>query len=331
VLKNEIHLNVQLGQGDTQLRGSYFSCDYYQVFPESLKQKGFRTIQTGKRKEQLIRNSSFLKAFIMGQTESLLDQEFRDYSNETYRTFMRDNFEKPAKDYYELNFKPFNSPLNKVLRDNFPDCLNVLLNLGANLLGSRTAEQKSIENLNIISLRAISTTSVFRCMGTYPQAIDCFLHCMDHIKQNNLLEECQHLFETNPLFQLYIRQIAEVIALSSKRSSIFLASQCNTLEGRDLFLHILFHIQEAEKMIEVISKTSFDDFFEENMLRKIDLEKEVQFMRLKMILAFIKNKEIDVQYILNNFENIKSSSDNSDDINAFLQLSVGMSSGFSFA
>ena len=325
------HLSCQLGQGDTHLRGSYFSCDYYDLFPESLKLRGFRTVQTGKRKQQLINSSSFVKKFFATQINGLTNNDYRKFCNDDYRSFMRTWFENTGNEYYTREFTVFDSQLNTVLRSEFSTLLDILLNLGANLLGSRSAVPKKVEELNIIQLRAISTSSVFRCLGIYPQVVNTFVHCLDNLDQNGKLEECQSRFRENPLFKLYILQISEFIALSSKRSGLLLATKTKSFSGRDVFLHSIFYLQKAEDYIKFITGKSVDDLLGKTTMRKVELEKEIQFLRLKMMLQLIDKQGVNVESVLKGFEDMKKGKKSDEDILTFLEVVVGMSSGFSFA
>lgn len=320
-----------MGQGDTHLRGSYFSCDYYDLFPESLKLHGFRTVQTGKRKQQLINSSSFVKKYFATQKTGLTNEEYRRFCSDEYREFMFTWFESPGNAFYRREFTLFDSKLNNVLREEFSTLLDILLNLGANLLGSRSAVPKKVEDLNIIKLRAISTSSVFRCLGIYPQVVNTFVHCIDRLVEAGRLDECVRLYKENPLFRLYISQISEFIALSSKRSGLLLATKTKSFTGRDVFLHSIFYLQKAEDYIRYISGKSVENLLGKSSMKKVELEKEIQFLRLKMMLQLIETQGVDVVSVLNGFENMKKGKDPNEEILAFLEVVVGMSSGFSFA
>ena len=329
--QKKIHLSCQLGQGDTHLRGSYFSCDYYDLFPESLKLRGFRTVQTGKRKQQLINSSSFVKKFFATQKSGLTNEEYRIVCNQEYRDFMFKWFESAGNDFYAQEFTTFDSKLNTVLREEFSTLLDILLNLGANLLGSRAAVPKKVKDLNIIQLRAISTSSVFRCLGIYPQVVNTFVFCLDNLVNHNKLDYCRVLYKTNPLFRLYISQISEFVALSSKRSGLLLATKTKSFNGRDVFLHSIFYLQKAEDYIKFISGKSVEDLLGRSSMRKVELEKEIQFLRLKMMLQLIDKQGVDVVSVLKGFEKMKKGKNPNEDVLTFLEVVVGMSSGFSFA
>jgi hypothetical protein len=320
-----------LGQGDTHLRGSYFSCDYYDLFPESLKMRGFRTVQTGKRKQQLINSDNFVKKYFATQKNGLTNEEYRSFCNDEYRDFMFKWFESEGNRFYTDEFTVFDSRLNSVLREEFSTLLDILLNLGANLLGSRSAVPKKVKDLNIIQLRAISTSSVFRCLGIYPQVVNTFVHCLDNLNNHGKLHECQTLFKTNPLFRLYISQISEFIALCSKRSGLLLATKTKSFSGRDVFLHSIFFLQKAEDYIRHITGKSVEELLGRGTMKKVELEKEIQFLRLKMMLQLIEKQGVDVVTVLKGFEDMKKGKNPNEEVLTFLEVVVGMSSGFSFA
>ena len=141
-----------------------------------------------------------------------------------------------------------------------------------------------------IQLRAISTSSVFRCLGIYPQVVNTFVYCLDNMEKNNQLENCRELYKNNPMFRLYISQISEFIALSSKRSGLLLATKTKSFAGRDVFLHSIFYLQKAEDYIRFISGKSVENLLGKRTMRKVELEKEIQFLRLKMMLQLIDKK-----------------------------------------
>lgn len=320
-----------MGQGDTHLRGSYFSCDYYDLFPESLKMRGFRTVQTGKRKQQLINSSNFVKKYFATQKSGLTNEEYRAFCNDEYRQFMFKWFESEGNRFYTEEFTVFSSKLNSVLRGEFSTLLDILLNLGANLLGSRSAVPKKVQDLNIIQLRAISTSSVFRCLGIYPQVVNTFVHCLDNLERHDQLNTCKTLYETNPLFRLYISQISEFVALSSKRSGLLLATKTKSFSGRDVFLHSIFYLQKAEDYIRFITGKGVEELLGKGSMKKVELEKEIQFLRLKMMLQLIDRQGVDVVSVLKGFEDMKKGKNPNEDVLTFLEVVVGMSSGFSFA
>lgn len=320
-----------MGQGDTHLRGSYFSCDYYDLFPESLKMRGFRTVQTGKRKQQLINSSNFVKKYFATQKSGLTNEEYRTFCNDEYRQFMFKWFESEGNRFYTEEFTVFSSKLNSVLRGEFSTLLDILLNLGANLLGSRSAVPKKVQDLNIIQLRAISTSSVFRCLGIYPQVVNTFVHCLDNLERHDQLNTCKTLYETNPLFRLYISQISEFVALSSKRSGLLLATKTKSFSGRDVFLHSIFYLQKAEDYIRFITGKGVEELLGKGSMKKVELEKEIQFLRLKMMLQLIDRQGVDVVSVLKGFEDMKKGKNPNEDVLTFLEVVVGMSSGFSFA
>jgi hypothetical protein len=288
-------------------------------------------VQTGKRKQQLINSSSFVKKFFATQKSALTNEEYRILCNQEYRQFMYTWFESEGNEFYSKEFTKFDSRLNTVLREEFSTLLDILLNLGANLLGSRSAVPKKVKDLNIIQLRAISTSSVFRCLGIYPQVVNTFVHCLDNLAENGKLEYCRTLYKTNPLFRLYLSQISEFIALSSKRSGLLLATKTKSFNGRDVFLHSIFFLQKAEDYVRFISGKSVEDLLGRSSMRKVELEKEIQFLRLKMMLQLIDKQGVDVVSVLKGFENMKKGKDPNEDILTFLEVVVGMSSGFSFA
>lgn len=326
-----MHLSCQLGQGDTHLRGSYFSCDYYDLFPESLKLRGFRTVQTGKRKQQLINSTSFVKKYFATQKNGLTNEEYRQLCSHQYRDFMYTWFESVGNEFYTNEFTVFDSKLNTVLREEFSTLLDILLNLGANLLGSRAAVPKKVQDLNIIQLRAISTSSVFRCLGIYPQVVNTFVYCLDNLSNFGKIDHCKKLYKTNPLFQLYISQISEFIVLSSKRSALLLATKTKSFSGRDVFLHSIFYLQKAEDYIRYITGMNVEEVIGKSSMKKVELEKEIQFLRLKMMLQLIDKQGVDVVSVLKGFESMKHGRNPNEDILTFLEVVVGMSSGFSFA
>ena len=296
-----------------------------------MKLRGFRTVQTGKRKQQLINSTSFVKKFFATQKNGLTNEEYRELCNDEYRAFMFKWFENAGNEFYSNEFTTFDSKLNTVLREEFSTLLDILLNLGANLLGSRSAVPKKVKDLNIIQLRAISTSSVFRCLGIYPQVVNTFVHCLDNLSKNNMLEECRILYKNNPLFRLYISQISEFIALSSKRSGLLLATKTKSFNGRDVFLHSIFFLQKAEDYIRFITGKSVEDIIGRSSMKKVELEKEIQFLRLKMMLQLIDKQGVDVVSVLQGFEDMKKGKNPNEEILTFLEVVVGMSSGFSFA
>lgn len=288
-------------------------------------------MQTGKRKQQLINSTSFVKKYFATQKTGLSNEEFRQFCSDEYGAFMYRWFEAEGNAFYQSEFTVFDSKLNRVLREEFATLLDILLNLGANLLGSRSAVPKKTQELNIIRLRAISTSSVFRCLGIYPQVVNTFVHCLDNLVAHGELETCVQLFKTNPLFRLYISQISEFVALSSKRSGLLLATKTKSFSGRDVFLHSIFYLQKAEDFIHYISGKSVEELLGKTSMKKVELEKEIQFLRLKMMLQLIDTQGVDVVSVLDGFENMKKGKNPNEEILTFLEVVVGMSSGFSFA
>ena len=279
----------------------------------------------------MINSSSFVKKYFATQKNGLTNEEYRALCNDEYRQFMRTWFESVGNEFYTNEFTVFDSKLNTLLREEFSTLLDILLNLGANLLGSRSAVPKEVKDLNIIQLRAISTSSVFRCLGIYPQVVNTFVYCLDNMEKNNQLENCRELYKNNPMFRLYISQISEFIALSSKRSGLLLATKTKSFAGRDVFLHSIFYLQKAEDYIRFISGKSVENLLGKRTMRKVELEKEIQFLRLKMMLQLIDKKGVNVTNVLKGFENMKKGKNPNEEILTFLEVVVGMSSGFSFA
>ena len=139
------------------------------------------------------------------------------------------------------------------------------------------------------------------------------------------------MYKNNPMFRLYISQISEFIALSSKRSGLLLATKTKSFAGRDVFLHSIFYLQKAEDYIRFISGKSVENLLGKRTMRKVELEKEIQFLRLKMMLQLIDKKGVNVTNVLKGFENMKKGKNPNEEILTFLEVVVGMSSGFSFA
>ena len=131
----------------------------------------------------MINSSSFVKKYFATQKNGLTNEEYRALCNDEYRQFMRTWFESVGNEFYTNEFTVFDSKLNTLLREEFSTLLDILLNLGANLLGSRSAVPKEVKDLNIIQLRAISTSSVFRCLGIYPQVVNTFVYCLDNMEK----------------------------------------------------------------------------------------------------------------------------------------------------
>ena len=219
----------------------------------------------------MINSSSFVKKYFATQKNGLTNEEYRALCNDEYRQFMRTWFESVGNEFYTNEFTVFDSKLNTLLREEFSTLLDILLNLGANLLGSRSAVPKEVKDLNIIQLRAISTSSVFRCLGIYPQVVNTFVYCLDNMEKNNQLENCRELYKNNPMFRLYISQISEFIALSSKRSGLLLATKTKSFAGRDVFLHSIFYLQKAEDYIRFISGKSVENLLGKRTMRKVCL------------------------------------------------------------